>query len=63
MKSLDKDLDIFVYFEYLDVITFGYDEPIVTKCSKEYFDGTEEQDISSGKYMKIYCSLDEYLER
>ena len=62
---MDKDLDIFVYFEYLDdiLITFGYDEPIVTKCSKEYFDGKEGQDISSGNYMKIYCSLDEYLER
>ncbi len=64
-KSLDKDLDIFVYFEYSDdiLITFGYDEPIVTKRSKEYFDGAEGQDISSGKYMKIYRSLDEYIER
>lgn len=64
-KSLDKDLDILVYFEYSDeiLITFGYKDPIVTKRSDEYFDGAEGQDISSGKYMKVYHSLDEYLDR
>ena len=64
-KSLDKDLDILVYFEYLDdiSITFGYKDPIVIKRSVEEFDGADEIDSSTGKYMKVYNSLDEYLER
>lgn len=64
-RALDKDLDILVYFEYSDdiLITFGLKDPIVTKRSEEYFDGAEGQDISSGKYMKVYYSLDEYLDR
>lgn len=62
-KALDKDLDIVVYFEYLDdiLITFGYKNPIVTKHSKEYFDDAE--GLSSDQYIKVYYSLDEYLER
>lgn len=64
-RALDKDLDIFVYFEYSDEIsiTFGFKDPIVIKRSDEYFDGAEGKDISSGKYMKVYHSLDEYLDR
>lgn len=64
-RALDKDLDILVYFTYSDdiLITFGLSEPIVTKRSEEYFDGAEGQDISSSKYMKVYNSLDEYLDR
>lgn len=63
-RALDKDLDILVYFEYSDgiLITFGLGEPVVTKRSKEYFNGAEGQDILSGEYMKIYSSLDEYLD-
>lgn len=64
-NALDENLDIVVYFEYADdtLITLGYKDPIITKRSKEYFDGAEGQDISSGKYMKVYHSLDEYLDR
>lgn len=64
-RALDKDLDILVYFTYSDdiLITFGLSEPIVTKRSEEYFEGAEGQDIVSGKYMKVYRSLDEYLDR
>lgn len=64
-KALDKDLDIFVSFEYLDdiLITFGYKDLIITKYSDEYFDGAEGQDISLGKYRKVYRSLDEYFNR
>lgn len=64
-RALDKDLDILVYFEYLDdiSITFGYKDPIVIKRSVEEFDGADGIDSSTGKYMKVYNSLDEYLER
>lgn len=63
-NKLDKDLDIFVSFEYTDdiLVDFGYENPIVTKRSTEYFDDADGKD-RSGKYMKIYNSLDEYFER
>lgn len=64
-NRLDKDLDIFVYFEYSDdiLVVFGYNNPVITKRSAEYFDGADGTDIVSGKYMKTYNSLEEYLER
>lgn len=64
-NRLDKDLDIVVYFEYADdiLVAFGCNNLIITKRSTEYFDGAAGTDIESGKYMKIYYSLDEYLER
>ena len=64
-NALDKDLHILVYFTYADdiLITFGFRDPIVTKRSEIYFDGATGKDISSGKYMKTYNSLDEYLNR
>lgn len=64
-RTLDKDMDIVVYFSYSDdiLIAFGCNEPIVTKRSNEYFEGADGTDIVSGKYMKIYYSLDEYLDR
>lgn len=63
-RALDKDLDILVDFTYSDdiLIIFGLSEPILKKCSEEYFEGAEGQDIVSGKYFKIYHSLDEYLD-
>ena len=64
-RTLDKDLDILVYFEYLDdiSITFGYKDPIVIVRSEEEFEGADGIDASTGKYMKIYNSLDEYFNR
>lgn len=64
-SALDKDLDILVYFEYLDdiSITFGYEDLIVIVRSEEQFEGADGIDSSTGKYMKVYNSLDEYLER
>lgn len=64
-RALDKDLDILVYFTYSDdiLVTFGMNEPIVTKRSEKYFDGADGKDIMNGKYMKVYRSLEEYLER
>ena len=64
-NRLDKDLEIFIYFEYANdiLVVFGYANPYITKRSTEYFDGAEGRDIVSGKYMKTYHSLEEYLER
>lgn len=64
-RALDKDLDILVYFEYSNdiLITFGYGKPVVTKRSEEYFDGAEGIDMTSGKYIRTYYSLEEYFER
>ncbi len=64
-NSIDKDLDILVYFEYDDdiLVVFGYSKPIITKRSTEYFDGAAGVDIVSGKYIKTYRSIEEYLER
>ena len=63
--SVDKDVHILVYLEYSDdiLITLGYSEPAVVKRSEVYFEGAEGQDISSGKYIKVYDGLDEYFDR
>ena len=64
-NRLDKDININPSFEYSDgiLIVFGYDKPIITKRSKEYFDGAEGRDITTNEYMKSYYGLDEYLNR
>lgn len=64
-SSLDKDLDLFVYFEYLDnvLITFGFAEPVVVVRSEEEFEGADGIDSSTGEYMKVYNSLDEYFDK
>ncbi|MEE1218587.1 MAG: hypothetical protein U0L20_01530 [Ruminococcus sp.] len=63
-NSLDKDLDIIVTFAYSDGILLNFisGNPIVTKRSDEYFEGSEGQDITSGQYIKVYCDLEEYFE-
>lgn len=64
-NTLDKDLDTTMYLKYEDdiLVTIGYKDPIVTKRSYEDFEGSEGIDIVSGKYMKVYKSIQEYLER
>ena len=61
-NSLDKDLDVVVNFEYEDdiLIVFRLNNPVITKRSTEYFEGAIGE--VSGKYVKLYYSIEEYLK-
>jgi len=64
-KHMYEDQYLSVYFEYSDdtSVSFGSKEPIIILRSDESFEGTDGVDSVTGKYIKIYYSLDEYFNR
>jgi len=63
-NDLDSDLHILVYLEYSNgVLVTINGKPTITKRSMVKFDGAEGIDVVTGKYMKFYNSIEEYLER